>query len=131
MEIKTIKRKPDFETESLRMWTSKGEEKEKMIEKTKDVGFMVKYKDMEIKMLGFTEIRDKKTKKIVFAYKIKHDKRIVLFYIKDKNNIKVKAVLECFEGNPFSYEIQDVDNVLKNIYNEKGTLENLNKNGRK
>ena len=71
MEIpKYQKRKPDKETELLRIWELEkdSEESKEFEEKTKD-STEITYKDMKIKMTGFTELRDNKTNELKLAYK--------------------------------------------------------------
>ena len=123
------KRPCDRETESLRIWKTDKDSKE--AKEMKDLeGFKVKYKGMELKCMGFSEIRNKKGK-LVFAIKFKHEDKLLLYYIPDKISKKDKEKMDiALEGiqelnKVFGYEIKDMKEVLKNIYNEQNTIEKL------
>lgn len=117
-------RKPDKETELIRMWSTKTNSKEsKDIQKrTKDNSFKIKYKDMEIEACGFTILTHKETKKLMFAYKFKHDERFIIYYIpeENKNNEDCKKAFEIIKmaSNMSGYNLQDMRENLKSIYEE-------------
>ena len=132
MEIpKYQKRKPDKETELLRIWELEkdSEESKEFEEKTKD-STEITYKDMKIKMTGFTELRDNKTNELKLAYKFKHDEKFVIYYVPDNNKEGMKC-LEIIKGLvPLGgYNLQNMEEQLKSIYEEIGK-DKKNKNGK-
>ncbi len=121
-ELKYQKRKPDKETELLRIWTSDkdSEEAKEIDEATKD-SVEINYKGMKLQMTGFNLLEDKKTKRLIFAYKFKHDEKFVLYYIPD-NNKEGKKCLRFIQGfiRLGGYHLQDMQENLKSIYAEYG-----------
>ena len=116
------KRKPDKETELLRMWIldKNSKESKEFEEKTKD-STEITYKDMKIKITGFTELRDKKTNKLKFAYKFKHDERFVVYYVPDNNKEGMKCLEIIKRLIPLGgYNLQNMEEQLKSIYAELG-----------
>jgi len=125
-----INRKPDFETESFRAWNVKDSEKEKVIKETKEEHpIIIKQGDMELQLNGFTKAIDRKTDKVVFAFKFKHEGKLIMYYIPDKlskeNQEKVKNWFE--EVSPvctlMNYQLENVSKFLKNIESSKKHLE--------
>lgn len=125
-------RTPDLETESFRAWKATDKEKKELEKDIKEHGFKIKYKDMEFTMLGFTYFFDKKdvkNKKVLFAHKFKHDKKEYLYYIdKDcpkerRENIEMMFKLIEMKG----YDMQDMMEYSKNIYNERKTIDKIGK----
>jgi len=120
-ELSYRKRKPDLEMESFRAWSVKDNEKEELKEIKEEHPIILKVGDMELHLMGFNKAIDKKTKKVIFAYKFKHEEKLILYYISEelskKNQEKVKI---CFEkvsqmSISINYKLQDVRGTLKNI----------------
>ena len=124
--------KPDFETESFRVWhTPKGTKAEKELQEAlkEENPLKVKYKDMEVTLHGFVKVIHKKTKKIVFAYKFKHADKGVLYYIADKKSKDAIKALETLNRIltivPAGYQLMDVMDKLKVAYLERHVLEKM------
>lgn len=128
-ELKYRKRKPDKETELLRMWkTEKDSEEAKEIDlATKDGSFGISYKGMKLQICGFNLITNKITNKLIFAYKFKHEEKFVIYYVPNNN----KEGQKCLESiQTFiklgGYGLQNMEEQLKSMYAEYG-----GKNGKK
>ena len=86
-EISHLNRKPDTETESLRIWKlNKDEEKHDKVKNYSKNSFKIDLKTGKITkkkdglcFVDFKILKDKS--KILTAYKIKHDENHILFYI--------------------------------------------------
>ena len=112
-------RPPDKETESLRIWeTDKNKHPEEWAESKKhsEEGILIPYKDIEFKIMGFSKAVDKKTNEIKFAWKFKHEEKMVLIY--NPSNTDVSPMLNMIKT--LGFQIQDVMETLKNVYNEEG-----------
>ena len=122
-ELKYRQRKPDKETEMLRIWnTKKGSEEAKELEEATKDSVEINYKGMKLQITGFTTMRDKKTKKLIFAYKFKHDEKFVLYYIPN-NNEKGKdcfKLIQAVVGMTGRYNLQNMEDNFKSIYAEYG-----------
>ena len=118
------KRKPDFETESFRMWSEKKKGKEEV------GGFEIKYKDMKMKLCGFNICR--KEGKIIFAYKFKHEEGEGLILIHNpkinKESEKIESMLRAM-ALAIGYEVKDTQDVLKNLYGQKHLFEDKEADG--
>jgi hypothetical protein len=94
-------------------------------------GIDVPYKGMTLKLCGFNKVVDPKTKKLKFAWKFKHEDKLVLIYNPD--GIKAGEIIEGLKS--FGFQVQDVmTEVLPNIYNSlsKDEIKRLEKkNGKK
>lgn len=116
-------RKPDLETESFRAWGVRSEEKKAIIkEATEKHPIIIKQGDMKFHLTGFNKGIDKKTGKVIFAYKFKHEDKFILYYISDKiskeKQIKIKEYFfEALSQNCIliNYKLQNVKETLKNI----------------
>ena len=77
--MKITDRKPDKEAESLKLWRVPKDNKEaKEMDKGSikvDIG-----EGIEMQLVGFTTMHTKDTDKLVFAYKFRHDKKLVMYY---------------------------------------------------
>lgn len=119
-------KKPDIETESLRVWKNKASDKDK--KKIRDVGIELKMKDKDGKevttqLCGFTTARDKKTNELSFAYKFKHKDKLVLYYNKAKDESSGNAIRVLIEAcKVFGYSIQDVEQQFADLINDKGLM---------
>jgi hypothetical protein len=112
------KRKPDKETESLRIWKTDKKEHPKEaeeLEKFKDEGIEIPYKDVKFKILDFNTARNPKTNELMFAWKFKHKEKLILIY--NPSNTDVTPFLSIMQG--LGFEIHDVMETLKNAYNEE------------
>lgn len=110
-------RTPDKETESLRIWNSKPNE---VIEDEEEDGFEVESENgMKIKCIGFTKIFHKETKELLFAYKFKHEKKFVLYYMPKETPqaIEVFEFLDYMTMN-IGYGLQDIKETLKGVQYE-------------
>ena len=122
--MKCYDRKPDIETESLRMWKTKDNEEKTDVDNSNS--FKIEYNKMEMNLCGFTTCKDKKSNKIIFAYKFKHKEKMILYYInedltaEEKNKID-KVLFMMRKINPLigDYEIKDVKDTFKLMENEK------------
>ena len=127
MKKKIMDKKPNFETESFRMWKGKKEDIndldiENSIEVTSKNG-------MKLNLCGFNKYIDKDTNELVIALKFKHDKKQLLYYIPDNYlmNAKVtKAINMIKELNKhFNYNIQDAKDFIERVSYEKDTIEKI------
>jgi hypothetical protein len=122
-EVKfVLKRKPDFETESLRMWVARNNERKQLQKK----GSYIKHKGYKIRLLGFFVV--KKKGKVAFACKAKDENKILLAYLDDNDKKLREAYNElkrCFES--MGYEFRDVRKVWDNILLEEHTIKRLAK----
>lgn len=127
-------RPPTKETESMRMWVSDKDkypdEFKESSERDKSDDIIISYKDTEFNICGFNRAIDPKTEKLMFAWKIKHEDRLVLIY-NPSNDKKIEPLIEMM--NKLGYEVKDVMDTLISAYNEipKEDLEkqkNENKN---
>ena len=116
------KRKPDKETELLRMWTSKkGSKEAKQLDKMDKDAIDIKYKDMKVKICGFTTMTHKVTKKLIFAYKLKHEEKFVLYYIQDNKREGQRCLSFIQSFIEFGgYNLQNMEENLKSMYAEHG-----------
>ena len=120
-KLKYRQRKPDKETELLRIWTpKKGSEESKEIEEaTKNNSIEINYKGMKIQICGFNTLTNNKTNKMIFAYKFRHDEKFVIYYIPD-NNLEGQ---KCFNQIRYilelgGYGLQNMEENLKSVYAE-------------
>ena len=124
-------RNPDKETESFRMWVT-GKKDTNIEEEMKDCPKIV-YEGIEIAIGGFNVVYDKPItmpdKKVMFAYKFKHDKKDILYYISDeatevhKESIKMIKTL----ANSMNYVTTDMRDTLKSMKVEIDILNNKEK----
>ncbi len=94
-------RKPDLETESFRAWSPTKEEEEELKDLDKDSITIGKGK-WKMKLIGYTQVLDKETNKITFAYKMKHEEKIFLYHIpklSKENLIKINECLRIMKEN--------------------------------
>ncbi len=109
--------KPTKETELLRMWkvdetTEKEFDKEEGFEI--DLGNKIKMKAM-----GSTTARSKETNEIIFAYKFKHEKRFILYYI-PKETEETKKFLGILNllADAHGYDLQNLKENMKSMKEE-------------
>lgn len=97
-ESRYRKRKPDLETESLRIWTSKEPEVNEVKKLAEDEKHKIEVDcgdGFKMRLIGFTKMIDKKTNHIVFAYKFKKQDRTIMYYLpcnltkENKQKIKI------------------------------------------
>jgi hypothetical protein len=113
-------KKPDFENESLRMWVPDKKEKKRLKKKTP----CIKYRGYVFGLVGFTLV--KKNNKVVFAYKFKHESKMVIAYLDDDNK-EIQAVYNDLKkyAKAIGYEFRDVHEVWDKILMEEHTIKKL------
>ena len=120
-------RKPDFETESLRMW--KGKKDDVSDDEIKDSIEVTAKNGMKLNLCGFSKFIDKDTNELVVALKFKHDVKQLLYYITDDYlmNSKVTVALNMIKelNNYFQYDIQDARDFVEKVSLEEHTMEKL------
>jgi len=112
--MNSIKRKPDFETESFRAWIPTEKEK-KAIEENSKNDLKVDLGDgKSISLCGFNVASKNGIPQ--FAYKFRHDKRMILYYIVEDNE-KTRGLLEGLKtaGKMADYEVIDQKEQFKNM----------------
>jgi len=114
-----------METESLRIW--KIGKASNQTKEPEDFGVKVKYKGMEITLVGFIVIRNRKKGYKVAAYKIKHSDKIVIFHTfkgreKEANKLK-KGISEICKS--FGYRLADSTEYLESIYSQKHVFDKM------
>jgi hypothetical protein len=124
--MEDIKRKPDVETESLRVWKA---QKDSFTKEDEEDSFEIELNEgMKIKCLGFTRILDKNDKSLIFAYKFKeHNKTILYHTIKEtEESKKVLQILKEFSKGTI-YQLQDLSDSLTAIESNKHIFEKIKK----
>jgi hypothetical protein len=116
-------RKPDVETESFRMWKLTDKEKAIDKKKTKDEP-TINYLGEKVTLLGFNYVKSKSKKgKLILAYKVKPEDKLVLYYIGKKLIAKEKEFVANFFEKASNYlddfEFQNLDEAFKGMENEK------------
>lgn len=101
-KLRYIKRKPDLNTESLKAWISRKDEVEELEKIAKDEKHKIEIickNGFKMRLMGFTKMMDKKTNKIVFAYKFKKENRTIIYYVPDYVMKKQKEKIQIFMNN--------------------------------
>ena len=116
-------KKPDLETETFRAWITDEKDKDTMPKDSPTI----QYKDMKLVLGGFNVVYNK-DKKVVFAYKFKHDRKDILYYI-DTDDEKVNTALRYLKevAVHMGYVTTNMEETLKSMWNEKSTLDKLSK----
>lgn len=118
------KRKPDKETESMRIWECDKDKYPKEYEESeklnKENNIEIKYKDVTFNLYGFTKFTRKSDNQIMFAYKFKHEEKLVIVY--NPSNSEIEFLMKMFRAT--GYEVQNVMTFLENAYNETKTKVN-------
>jgi len=131
MKYARPKRKPDFETESFRMWNKK-QRKETKKDKEEYKNNLIKYKDIELSLCGFTIARDKTTKEIIFAYKIKPEHNVLMYYMnekfKDEERTKILHAKFLDLSRIFGFDFHNLHDTLENLQTQKHLLKKNLKN---
>ncbi len=128
-------KKPDFETESLRSWkVNKKDNKKYLKEKEKEKHpIVIKKNGAELNLMGFFKFIDDKTNKLKFAFKIKHNEKLLLFFIPDDtttedNKLIDKTLKEVKQlADFFGYSVKDSREYAEKIFNEMHVLDKLSK----
>jgi len=109
-----LDKKPDMETELFRSWAVPKDDKEELGGK----GFKINYKGMELNLTGFTIGTDKTTNELIFAYKFKHEDKIILYYTPDVE--KAKSIIEPMKDFMvlLGFQFQDMTETLESVYQE-------------
>lgn len=132
--MKYHKRKPDLDLESFRAWIPTKEETEELKKEVK--GISIKYKDIELQLTGFSiAYADNRKKKPIFAWKFKHENKMVMYYCFDikklptkelrNQAIAVKKIKDVAEMA--GYGTLNMEEQFKSVYLEMQTLENMRK----
>jgi len=122
-------RKPDFENESLRVWSTNKKDISENMKKAKEEGFELEIEPgMKVSLMGFSKIKDKKGN-VLFAWKIKPN--FVLYYV-NPDIEKAKEISEI----PLNLlrkirPLQSVFDAFKAIKSEKHIIEKLGKKKKK
>jgi hypothetical protein len=115
-----MKRKPDFENESLRMWVPSDKEKKQY----KNVDTRIKYKGYTFGLVGFTVAKVKG--KVAFAFKFKPENKIVIAYKDDEYHETQVAYEELKRyAQSIGYEFRDVRDAWDRILMEEHTIKKL------
>ena len=130
------KRKPDLETESIRAWVSEGKEAkevEKIAKHEKRQIVVNCENNFKMRLIGFTKFINKKTDKIVFAYKFKKENKTIMYYVPDdltkENKEKIKIFIDKLQtmAEVSGYEMIDGREFAKRSADEAGRLRKLHK----
>lgn len=126
--MKPIKRKPDFENESARMWIPTKKEESEWKKELKETEIKVDLGGgQKIGLWGFTRVEN--NGKLMVAYKIKAENQQVLYHIpkdldEQDKQIVDKSLEDLKKIIPFTF--QDVTEVAKGIMkNEGNTIDRL------
>lgn len=129
MKPKKITRKPDMETESMRMWVENEEEAkaEKEFQKNNPNAYVeIKKGDLKFHLNGFTKCSDKKTKKLVFAYKFKHAEKQIIYYsfVQDERNKNMIEVLSA-TAEMIGYQTINFEDIMDNVISQEHSIDKL------
>jgi hypothetical protein len=103
------------------MWKADSKDFEKEKEECKKLP-VLKYKGQEFRIDGFNIARDK-NEKIVFAYKFKHEKKDILYYVDTDDKEILKAVNFIKKtASLIGYDTTDMKISLDSIANEMITM---------
>lgn len=122
--MKYHERKPDIETESMKIWTP-NEEELKEIKKEKDDGdIKVKIGDMDFTLQGFTNRIINNNGKETFAYKIKGNMLLYYDYKIEGDEERIKEILMGFTAiaTRMGKDIQNIEDVMKRMMNDNGIM---------
>ena len=131
------KRKPDLETESIRAWVPNEKESKETEKIAKDETRKIEIKfdnGFVMRLMGFTKFINKKTDKIVFAYKFKKENKTIIYYIPDNQTNETKEKMKIFlnklktMAEVSGYEMVDGREFAKRSADESGRLRKLHKN---
>ncbi len=122
--MKRIKRKPDIETESMRMWVSDDEKEDVKRELEEENHIKIKKGDYTFNLYGFTKCSKKG--ELIFIYKFKHEEKVVMYHI-FKENEEVKEIIEYikFIANSIGYSVISFDEIMNNILSQQGSIEKM------
>lgn len=127
--MKKITRKPDLETESMRMWVESDKERkeEKKFQKENpDADVSVKIGDLMFKLNGFTKCS--KDGELILIYKFKHEEKIIIYYVFKETTESLKAI-EMIKavGQLGGFDVQNFKDIADRILAQQGSIENLTK----
>lgn len=119
-------RKPDFETESLRSWVV-SEDDAKALNEDDENFFDVECDGVRVRLGGFTMLRDKASREVRFAFKVKRETRSILWYLKDESDEPSLKVLDGLRkvAKDMGYSLVDARDALKNIASQKHVWDKL------
>ena len=130
-------RKPDLETESIRAWVPNEKESKETEKIAKDETRKIEIKfdnGFVMRLMGFTKFINKKTDKIVFAYKFKKENKTIIYYIPDNQTNETKEKMKIFlnklktMAEISGYEMVNGREFAKRSADEAGRLRKLQKN---
>jgi len=128
------KRKPDLETESIRAWVPNEKESKETEKIAKDETRKIEIKfdnGFVMRLMGFTKFINKKTDKIVFAYKFKKENKTIIYYIPDNQTNETKEKMKIFlnklktMAEVSGYEMVNGREFAKRSADEAGRLRKL------
>ena len=131
------KRKPDLETESIRAWVPNEKESKETEKIAKDETRKIEIKfdnGFVMRLMGFTKFINKKTDKIVFAYKFKKENKTIIYYIPDNQTNETKEKMKIFlnklktMAEISGYEMVNGREFAQRSADEAGRLRKLHKN---
>jgi hypothetical protein len=133
-EMKYRKRNPDIETETLRIWKADKEEKQEL-EQFSEGDIKLKLKnskgeEIETNLCGFNKAYKKdNNSELIFAWKFKHEDRLILFYLKDKEGEDSNKAIEFLKGmgKAIGYEVEDIEEKFKQLINDNGLMKMISK----
>lgn len=102
------------ETEMFRMWKLI----DKKISEDEKGEEILEVDGIKLNLIGFTTMKDE-DKKLVLAYKFKHDKKIILYYVPEMNE-EVNKIIQILEqtANMIKYSFDNLDETLKSAVQE-------------
>ena len=108
-----LNRPPDMETAGLRIWKGK---KEDDVDEQSKKGIEIEHKGIKFFLMGFTVCTKKSDKdsKTVFAYKMKHDEKMILYHrFVDNQMTRDAIVILLAMAKQIGYELRNMVDVLE------------------
>ncbi len=105
------------------MWKAGDEAKDAC--ETAEAPFEIAYESLKMRLVGFRQVRRNANGDVFFAWKVKHDEKVVLYYVKDKGSKQWSKLLSGLKSAIVNYEFQDVERQLKHLYEQRHVLEKL------
>lgn len=107
------------ETEMFRMW----EPIDKKIPEDEKGDEIIEVDGIKLNLVGFTTFKEKNTKKLVFAYKFKHDTKTILYYVPEMNK-EVNELIHVLNtaSEIMGYDFNNLDETLKSAVQEMKLL---------
>ena len=105
-----INRKPDIETENFRAWSGEKlnkKEKKDYDKEAENSPFIDLGDGKKFVLTGFNIARAKDTNKIIFAYKFKHEARMILYWCAENLNEKEKECCDIAIKGLYKFNLGD------------------------